>query len=228
MHKNITNSFNKPRSLSANSRLSTRSNSTTNSITNPSPKRFDPTAWAKNKQKKVQDAMKIKNTFGNSRSPSRSISPALSNRSNHNISKNQSINNSKRDRSQSRSKKKNSFGATITNPNRSKSRSKINVNSSIDSTSSSIDLTNKNTMQKPPLLSNKAKYQQDESEKDVGDSKNISESSIRNPIKKNTIDDSDSDESTFNPTKEIETIDARLSALQTFLKAAKTTPKYAQ
>mmetsp|Transcript_12248 Transcript_12248/g.15273 ORF Transcript_12248/g.15273 Transcript_12248/m.15273 type:complete len:241 (+) Transcript_12248:60-782(+) len=187
----LSYSFRKPSkspSLSSNKRSLSAPRSRDNSINSrgsrgrsPNRKRFDPTAWAKERQKKIYQAKQKRNTFGyhsKSRSPSinnkrysRSASPnlqrILQNNNNYN----------------------NKYTSSLRNNNRSRSNSKKKLKRK-----SNINRNSNGNIDKPPLLINES------------DNDNIN---------------TDSDETSFNAKKEIENIDARLNALQNFLKAAK-------
>ena len=67
------------RSLSAKSRRERLS------VNSKSPRRFDPTAWAREKQEKIERAKENRTTFGTSNS--RSVSPAISRTSNRSQSR---------------------------------------------------------------------------------------------------------------------------------------------
>eukprot|EP01083_Nonionella_stella_P029802 81916_1 len=187
--------------------------------------RFDPTEWAKERKAKIEKSKLLKNTFGNSRSPSpsfrrnsRSVSPSC--RSNgRKRSKNRNRCNdlvTKRERSSSR--KRNSFGTTISVSPKQRKRKRKNKrlplpntnNKTYGDSSSSTgndenDLNILNTMQKRQkrilAMNNNSSFRNDEED---------------------DMDNDDDDESSFNPTKEIESIDSRLNALQQFLRAAKS------
>eukprot|EP01084_Bolivina_argentea_P043083 79409_1 len=162
--------------------------------------RFDPTEWAKKRKDKIERSRMLKNTFGNSRSPSpsfrrnsRSVSPATRLNGARKRSKNRNRMNrsndftKKRDRSSSR--KRNSFGTTISiSPKHRKRKRKnqrlplANNYASSSTGNDENDLNILNTMQ------NRQKRILDINQND----------SYRNNDQDD--DDDDDDESSFNPT----------------------------
>eukprot|EP01083_Nonionella_stella_P209187 758526_1 len=146
--------------------------------------RFDPTEWAKKRKDKIERSRMLKNTFGNSRSPSpsfrrnsRSVSPATRLNGARKRSKNRNRMNrsndftKKRDRSSSR--KRNSFGTTISiSPKHRKRKRKnqrlplANNYASSSTGNDENDLNILNTMQKRQkrilAMNNNSSFRNDE------------------------------------------------------------------
>ena len=193
--------------------------------------RFDPTAWAKEKKKKIAKSLAMKNTFGKSRSPSpfrvsRSVSPvSRASSKKRNRSKKQKRDRSKNSRDRSNSRRRNSFGTIVSNepPKGRRNKSKRlplypSGGSSVCSNDTSFnesenDMNVLNTMEKRKERIFSAVS--DRKSRSFGDV-------VAGDYKEEDDDDDDDDESSFNPTQEIESIDSRLNALQKFLRAAKS------
>ena len=196
--------------------------------------RFDPTAWAKQKKERIERAKLMRNTFGKSRSPSpfrrtsRSASPNHKRLKSKGKNKKKNYGNRKRDRSNSR--KRNSFGTTISrspklnrrgnNGRNNKKKLPIprnndnNYNDDISTTSSIVNDENYNDLN---VLNTMEKRKQR-----ILSLRNHGNNNVKDIDNNDDDDDDDDDESSFNPTKEIESIDSRLNALQKFLRAAKS------
>eukprot|EP00485_Elphidium_margaritaceum_P003226 CAMPEP_0202688740 /NCGR_PEP_ID=MMETSP1385-20130828/4192_1 /ASSEMBLY_ACC=CAM_ASM_000861 /TAXON_ID=933848 /ORGANISM="Elphidium margaritaceum" /LENGTH=786 /DNA_ID=CAMNT_0049343773 /DNA_START=79 /DNA_END=2439 /DNA_ORIENTATION=+ len=202
--------------------------------------RFDPTAWARDKKQKIEHAKVMRNTFGaTSRSPSpyragsRSVSPGQRQRSTSSKRRRKKRGqppaqqrDSARDRSNSR--KRNSFGATVSRSPRPRlddttsSQSSVVAKKKKKSSSSSIPLPHDESLNDLSVLNTMQKRQerilsmQHKNPRHGDDISNADQNDDDEDV------DDDDDESTFNPTKEIESIDSRLNALQKFLRAAKS------